>query len=119
MRELLQFLTMAYKRIFKCVKVNFLFQDKETIEALRKEGATFSNQHHCFEGFSIFVPDEVRKDQFEFDFQFRNMADVLKGAMYQGGICVAPVFKMQFPDQVIMLVQLEHRKGSRQTFDQI
>ena len=41
MRELLSFMQVAFKQIFKCFKVNFLFQDKETIELLVKEGAIF------------------------------------------------------------------------------
>ena len=82
MRELVAFLTVAFKRIFKCFKVNFLFKDKETIESLINEGATLSQQHHCFEKYDILVPDDIRKDQFEFNFQFRNLADVLKGQMF-------------------------------------
>ena len=65
---------------------------------MEKEGATFSHQHHCYENFNILVPDDIRKEQFEFEFQFKNMADVLKGVNYSGGVCVAPITKMQFPD---------------------
>ena len=45
------------------------------------------------------------------------MADIVKGLMYSGSVCVAPVRKVQFPDQIIMFVQMEHRKGSKITFN--
>ena len=104
MRELLSFMKVAFKQIFQCVNVNYLFQDRETIELMQKEGATFRQMSHCHETFEVFVPEEVRKDQFEFVPKFTNLADVKKGQMYQGLVAVAPVRKMQFPDQIIMLV---------------
>ena len=84
MKELLSFMQVAFKQIFKCFKVNFLFQDKETIELLGKEGAVFRQIMHCHEKFEIYVPEDVRKEKFYFIPKFTNIADIKKGQMYQG-----------------------------------
>ena len=72
---------------------------------------------HAHQTFWIYLPDNVRKDEFEMNFCFKNMADVMKGKMFQGRFCVAPVFKLQKPDQSIMLIQMELRAGSQLSFD--
>lgn len=44
------------------------------------------------------------------------MTDVTKGFMYEGPVMVAAVNKLKFPDQAIMLIQCEYRKGSKCAF---
>lgn len=119
MRDLLAISQVAFKQIFKCLKVNFLFQDKEIVELLTKEGAVFRQITHCHEKFEVYIPDGIRMDQMKFTAKFTNITDVKKGEMYQSHVCVAPVNKMRFPDQVIMLIQLEHLQGSPITFEKL
>ena len=57
MRQLLNGVTMCLKHIFKASSVNFLFQDKEMIHLLTKEGAAFQQRSHINEQFNVLVPD--------------------------------------------------------------
>lgn len=117
-RELMSNIVISMKRIFKVQKVNFLLQCKETIDLLRKEGAQVVQMQHAHQTFWVLIPDTVKREKdFEMNFCFKNIADVMKGKAFSGRSCVAPVFKLQKPDQSIMLIQLEMKAGSPFTFD--
>lgn len=118
-KELCRTMEVALKQIFKVGRVTFLFQDKETIELLHKEGAPLRVMGHLHENFHVLVPDGVKRLDHRFEFKFRNMADVKKGDMYQGPIAVTPVTKLMYADQTIMLIQLEHRKATKLSFDKV
>ena len=42
-----------------------------------------------------------------------------KGKTIQGRSCVAPIYKLNRPDLSIMLIQLEHRRGSPYGFEEV
>ena len=104
LRELCAQIARALKRIYRCARVNFMLQDKDTVELMASEGASFTTMHHCYETFKVLIPEGLTKESFHFEFKFRNMTDVTKGYMYEGPVMVAPIAKMQLPDQTIMLV---------------
>lgn len=110
-------LATALKRLFKVKSVNFIMQCPEAIDTLRKEGAFLKQQTHCHSSFYVIVPEEEDKIDYKLNMQFKNLVDVMKGKMFSGKVCVAPVFKLRYPDQSIMLVQMEHRLGSAYSFD--
>lgn len=87
-------IVISMKRVFKVNKVSFLLQDKETIDLLRHEGAQVKQMTHCHQTFWVLVPDNMKKEQFNFNFGFKNIADVMKGKVCSGKMCVAPVWKL-------------------------
>ena len=93
-RELMANITIAMRRVFKAQKVNFLLQCKETIDLLRREGGLVKQMQHCHQNFWVLMPDNVKRDEFEINFCFKNIADVIKGNVFNGKSCVAPVFKL-------------------------
>ena len=93
-RELMTNIVIAMKRVFKVSKVNFMLQCKETIDLLHTEGAQVKQMSHCHQTFYVLMPDNVKKEDFDFNFCFKNMADVMKGKVFSGRFCAAPVFKL-------------------------
>ena len=61
----------------------------------------------------------MKKQDFEMNFCFKNMPDVMKGKCFNGRWCCAPVFKLQKPDQPIMLIQMEMRAQTGMSFDEM
>ena len=119
LKEMCHTMEVALKQIFKVGRVTFLFQDKETIEILNKEKAELRVMGHLHENFHVLVPEGVKKTEHRFQFKFRNMADVKKGDTYQGPVAVTRVTKLLYPDQTIMLIQMEHRKATKLSFDKV
>ena len=55
-------------------------------------------QSHCHHNYYVVVPEGVDKNDFELEIQFKNQADVLKGKVCSGKLCVMPVWKLRYPD---------------------
>lgn len=82
MKELLANIVIAMRKVFKVIKVNFLFQCKETIDLVRKEGCVVKYMQHAHQSFYALMPENTRKEDFKIDFCFKNMTDVMKGKVF-------------------------------------
>lgn len=118
-KELLPNLSASLKKVFSATKVNYLFLDKESVDLLRKEGLKTKAMTHAHTLFHVVVPEGTRPQDFEMSFHFKNIADVTRGGLFAGRYCVAPVGKLQKPDQPILLVQMEARGANAPGFDQL
>jgi hypothetical protein len=63
---------------------------------------------HRHQNFHIIVPEEEDRQTYEINIGFKNMIDALKGKVFKGKYCVAPVWKLRYPDQSLMMIQMEH-----------
>lgn len=119
-RELMQNFSIALKKVFKCTRVNFMLQDHETIDILRKEGASTKPLNYQHVQYYLLIPDAAQKATYTFNPGFRNLPDVIKGNVFTGRVAVSPVYRQQAGanDSPVMLVQMNHwGKGNTNCFE--
>ena len=73
---------------------------------------------HSYQTFYAVVPEKTKKEDFQLACHFTNMVDVLKMKAIGGRFCVAPIFQLQLPDKLIMLVQMELPSTSKFMFEE-
>lgn len=94
MSQVLENIEQVARQIFKVAKVSFLFLDKDVIKALGQEGARFRVYKHAYGSFHVYVPDRVKPSDFQFEFGFTNVADMINGKIKASSVCAVPINKL-------------------------
>ena len=58
-----------------------MFQEKEVMEMVEREGSTLVYKTHLHEVFYVYLPEDVSEREFKFECKFKNIPDMVQGKL--------------------------------------